>query len=329
MASVSTIELSYNRLYLVESGGVRVLIDAGPDYAGAWDSLLAQLAGHTPDAVVATHAHSDHAGMGKRWQELGVPVWIHPDDQRVVGSHPLSDDAELAAFERFVSTSGAGEDLCSEAVSTLRERREWARIATSGTEHPPSRPGARWPTGLLMHPFAADPHARDVMARSGLEAVHCPGHTPGNIVLVHRERGSLFSGDQLLPDITPTPGIQMVPGAGGGWERFRSLSHYVDSLRKLRSLPIRHCYPGHGGEIADPLALIDANLTAIDERSQRVEEAVRAAPGATAYSVAAALYPRALGRRFWQILATIQGNLDLLEDVAAIRQVEAGVYVSV
>lgn len=26
------------------------------------------------------------------------------------------------------------------------------------------------------------------------------------------------------------------------------------------------------------------------------------------------LYPRALGRRFWQIVATVQGNLDLLED---------------
>lgn len=328
MACVRTIELTYNRLYLVESNGVRVLVDAGPDYAGAWESLQSQLGGRLPDAVVATHAHSDHSGLARRWQEAGVPVWVHPDDERIVASHPLASGAEFNGFERYLETSGAPESLRAEALAGLRQRREWARQAASATEHPPSRPGGRWPTGLLMHPFRPDAGAEDIVARCGLEVVHCPGHTPGNVVLVHREQGWLFSGDQLLPAITPTPGIQVTPSPDGDWDRFRSLPHYVSSLEALKALDITHCYPGHGDEIAEPLALVDANLGSIEERSERVVDAVQSLAGATAYAVADALYPRALGRRFWQILATIQGNLDLLEDASAIRQAEPGLYVT-
>jgi glyoxylase-like metal-dependent hydrolase (beta-lactamase superfamily II) len=328
MARVTAIELTYNRLYLVESAGVRVLVDAGPDYAGAWESLQDQLAGRIPDAVVATHAHSDHSGLAKRWQEAGVRVWVHDDDERIVSGHPLASDAEFDGFERYLETSGAPETLRAEALAGLRQRREWARVAATATEHPLSRPGGRWPTGLLMHPFRSDSEAERAIAGSGLEIIHCPGHTPGNVVLVHREHGWLFSGDQLLPNITPTPGIQMTPSPGGTWNRFRSLPHYVKSLRNLGDLGLRHCYPGHGDEIPEPLALVDANLDSIEERGARVADVVRSLPGATAYAVAEALYPRALGRRFWQILATIQGNLDLLEDAGAIRQAEPGLYVT-
>ena len=325
MATVQAIELTYNRLYLVESGGVRVLIDAGPDYAGAWDELQRHLAGKQPDIVIATHAHSDHAGLGRQWQEAGVPVWLHGDDHRVVASHPLHDEIELQGFERYLNTSGAPLELRAETLAGLRQRRQWAIDAATRDEHPPARPGSRWPTGLRMRPFVADPD-HPAIGEAGLEIIHCPGHTPGNVVVVHREQGLLFSGDQLLPNITPTPGIQMRPLPGGGWERFRSLPAYVDSLRRLSTTDVERCFPGHGGEILNPLELVAENLRGIEERSARVLEAVQAEPEATVYAVSRAIYPKALERRFWQIVATVQGHLDLLTAEGTIRAGEDGVY---
>ena len=80
MADVRSIALGDNTVHLVERGGARLLVDTGPDYAGAWEALREGLAGETPDVVVATHGHHDHAGLGRRWQAAGVPVWVGKAD---------------------------------------------------------------------------------------------------------------------------------------------------------------------------------------------------------------------------------------------------------
>ena len=64
----------------------------------------------------------------------------------------------------------------------------------------------RWPTQLRYSPFEpAKLLESDADLPCGLRAVLAPGHTPGNIVVVQRAEGWLFSGDQLLPEVTPTP----------------------------------------------------------------------------------------------------------------------------
>ena len=57
-----------------------ILIDPGDEVA----ELLAAVrkADAKVKAVLLTHAHLDHiAGVGRVKQELGVPVWLHADDQ--------------------------------------------------------------------------------------------------------------------------------------------------------------------------------------------------------------------------------------------------------
>lgn len=135
------------------------------------------------------------------------------------------------------------------------------------------------------------------------------------------EDGHLFSGDQLLPDITPTPSIQVAPKPWGvaGW-RFRSLPHFVDSLKVLDAMRFSRCWPGHGEPFENVNETIAANLAQIEERMAKVLAALREAGPTPVYALAERLYPRALQRRFWQIIATVQGHLDLLErDGAAIR----------
>jgi hypothetical protein len=80
----------------------------------------------------------------------------------------------------------------------------------------------------------------------------------------------------------------------------------------LATLEISRCYPGHGEPFDDVAAVIALNLQQAEERSARVAEALRAHGDVSVYALAESLYPRALRRRFWQIIATVQGHLDVL-----------------
>jgi glyoxylase-like metal-dependent hydrolase (beta-lactamase superfamily II) len=318
MASVQRIRLGDNNVYVLDSSNGRVAIDCGPDYEGAWDALLGALDARMPGLVIATHGHLDHAGLGWRWQGAGVPVALGRADSRLVAQVQFSDEAELAAYASYVETTGAPADIQAQAFEAIVQRREWARRA-AGEGYPPAPRGGRWPSALRMSPFEPVRLLRgDERLGHGLRVLASPGHTPGNVVVVTAE-GWLFSGDQLLPGMTPTPAIQFVAGS---WERFPSLPVFVASLQRLRAMGLTRCYPGHGEPFDNVDAVIEANLAQVEQRAERILELLRPCAELTVYEVAERLYPRALGRRFWQIVATVQGHLDLLADQQRASQVE-------
>ena len=311
MFSVRTVRLAYNPVYLVEGPGGSVLVDAGPDYRDARETLLRELAGTIPETVVATHAHSDHAGLGHWWQERGAKVAIGSADARLVRGPHFADSGEFVAFAAYIRASGAPDNLQQDLLRGLEGRRTWVdRAARPG--YPPARPSDRWPTGLRFDPFEPDTLVADGDVVAALRVVACPGHTPGNLVLAAEEDGLLFSGDQLLPDITPTPGIQFVPAESGEWLRFPSLPPFVESLERLQARSFSRCYPGHGEPFDNVTGTIGQNLAQLEQRTDRLMGELRAAGEATVHRLSERLYPRALNRRWWQIVATIQGHLDLL-----------------
>lgn len=307
MVSVLTVELGYNRVHVVDGPGWRIAIDAGPDYAGAWDTLQSALAGHMPDLVVATHGHLDHAGLGARWLQEGVPVAIGAGDLRwTLG--PAASLKDFPLLEGFVRESGAPEDVRAEVFSGLEARRKWSESA-AGAGYPPG--DGRWPTGLRYAPFAPGMViGEDGELPGGLRAIACPGHTPGNLVVVDESEGLLFSGDQLLRDITPTPAVQFL--ANG--ERFASLPRFVDSMRGLEALGFGRCFPGHGEAFGSVSNVIAANLDQIEQRTDRVYASLKADGPARVFEVAERLYERAARRRFWQVVAVVQGHIDLLQE---------------
>lgn len=66
-----------------------------------------------------------------------------------------------------------------------------------------------------------------------------PGHTRGHVVFADHAAGVLFTGDHLLPDITPS--LAMEPS------RLTSpLRDYMDSLRVLLGVPAMRLLPAHG-----------------------------------------------------------------------------------
>jgi glyoxylase-like metal-dependent hydrolase (beta-lactamase superfamily II) len=321
MGDVRRIELGYNNVYLVRG---RVLVDAGPDYRGAQEALRAALP-QSPELVIATHGHIDHAGLGNYWQCEGVPVAMGAADVHLAEVPQLSAGGELEAFVRFVAESGAPKDVQAEVVAGLEQRRTWAMATAAAGDYPAMGRAGRWPTGLRYEHFAPGRLVADGDVVEGLEVLICPGHTPGNLVLVAREEGWLFSGDQLLPGITPTPAIQpKPPGHEGDW-RFRSLPAFVAALERLHTMQFTRCFPGHGDPFDNVAGVIAENLQQIEQRTERVRDTLHTLGRPTLYDVCESLYPRALRRRFWQIASTVQGHLDVLETHGRVR-VEAGRY---
>lgn len=304
--------MAYNSVYFVSEGAELVVIDTGPDYRGARETLVKALGGRKPSVVVATHGHLDHAGLGSWWQERGIPVLAGEGDVAQTLGHT---DRDIDDLEHFVAACGAPQLVVAEVQAGLELRREWShQMRTSTTWREPG--DGRWPTALLYPTF--QPHrciSRPEALPCGLTAIPAPGHTPGNLVVIHHGQALLFSGDTLLPEITPTPAVQYHDG-----ERFPSLPRFLDSLHSLASEPEWSvCYPGHGEPFEDVHAVIAANVDQARTRTERLKLDLHALGPSTLYALAERMYPRALRRRFWQIISTVQGHLDVLAEANEAR----------
>ena len=94
-----------------------------------------------------------------------------------------------------------------------------------------------------------------------LTAVATPGHTPDHVCLLLGR--VLFSGDTVLGEGS----VFIAPGEG-------SLAAYLDSLRRLRALPLEAICPGHGPVVWDPAAKLDEYLDHRLDRERRLLDAL-------------------------------------------------------
>ena len=322
MSDVRSIPLGDNTVHLVQRGETRLLVDTGPDFAGAWEALREGLAGNSPDVVVATHGHHDHAGLGRRWQGAGAPIWVGREDGPLTARPLLQSPAETAAMLAWAEGTGAPSETLVYVRARIESRRAAAQRAAEAGEYPEE--GTRWPTGLRYPPFEADRLVEGDAEVAGIEILAAPGHTPGNVVLAVREEGWLFSGDQLLPDVDPLPAIQFV-AEGEGLRRFPSLAHFAASLERLAEGGFRRCYPGHGEPFDGASEAIAGALSRIERRCARVRKSLAGSGPATVHDLSARLYPRATARNFWQTASSVQGQLDVLAARGEARE-QGGVW---
>jgi glyoxylase-like metal-dependent hydrolase (beta-lactamase superfamily II) len=94
-------------------------------------------------------------------------------------------------------------------------------------------------------------------------ALGTPGHAPDHVCLLHGR--TCFTGDTVLGEGS----VFIAPGEG-------SLSAYLDSLRRLRSLKLDLICPGHGPLVRDPAAKLDEYLRHRLDRERKLIAAIDA-----------------------------------------------------
>jgi glyoxylase-like metal-dependent hydrolase (beta-lactamase superfamily II) len=161
-----------------------------------------------------------------------------------------------------------------------------------------------------------------------LDAVHTPGHTRGHLVFHDARGGVLFSGDHVLPHITPSIGYEQVPPTS-------PLSEYLSSLLLVRQMPDARLLPAHGPAGQRVHQRVDELIRHHEDRLEVSLAAVQAGC-ASAFEVAKRLRWTRRGRAladldpFNQMLAIIEtaAHLDVLAERGHLRRAKADARVT-
>ncbi|WP_280341964.1 MBL fold metallo-hydrolase [Nocardia neocaledoniensis] len=279
--------------YLIEAGPGLILIDPG------WASRQTEMAissalrslGHQLNDVtlcLATHHHWDHYTQAYAWRfTLGSRVLIGEHERHSIEDFG-EDSSRFPNHAPLLLRCGAA-DLAKRLV----------------TRTPPSHEiGVPFgvPDGWLKHGDRVE-----LSAGHALEVMATPGHTRGHVAFYHRGLGLLFSGDHVLPAITPSIGFELVPES-------QPLRSFLASLRLVRELPDAVLLPSHGPVTASAHVRIDDLFDHHRQRLTRVADEV--AGGAdTAYAVARMLP--------WTRRAVRFDDLPLDHQLSAITEIDA------
>jgi glyoxylase-like metal-dependent hydrolase (beta-lactamase superfamily II) len=259
------------------------------------------------DRIIITHSHEDHDGnLAEIKASSDAELWAHQLYQAMIAYHPDIDEGathpELPGSCRFCPMP---EKVRSECLSYHRER-----------------------SSVTI----------DVAVKDNFEAredhllfIHTPGHTPDSIGIILEEE-VFFTGDTLLPDITPHPSLANLFESNCSIfpEEFREgnsiygLMNYIKSLRRIADLtkPFPVTLPAHRLYFNNQFNLIHNASNRAKEiikfHMDRCEEIleIAAIPHSTLEDIAARHFPPRLLKGSGKNLALneISAHIEILEE---------------
>ncbi|SDN19915.1 MBL fold metallo-hydrolase [Streptomyces wuyuanensis] len=254
--------LGHTLVHVLDTGRGPVLVDTGWDDPASWTELsdgLAELGLAPVDVhgVLVTHHHPDHHGLSGRVREAsGAWIAMHAADIAVLRR---TREARPGAWLDYLAGKLAAVGAPEEHLAPLLAARESGRARTL--------PGLR---AALPDREIAPGELLDLAGRR-LRAIWTPGHTPGHVCLHLEEdhpanlpgRGRLFSGDHLLPGISPHIGLYEDPDDSTVTD---PLGDYLDSLERVGRLGAAEVLPAHQHPFTDATARVRELLAHHEER---------------------------------------------------------------
>lgn len=209
--------------YAVESNGGLLLIDCGTDWEPGRQAIqngfselgLDESAVHT---LLVSHLHLDHVGMSARLvREWGCRFVMHQRASKLVDIYN-DTPGHIERLKNIASTHGVPDSAREETTASVR---------------PDYMPLIQPPDHVVE-----DGDRIDLGGGRHLEILHTPGHEPAHICARDNRTGILFSGDHVLPRISP---VIM-------YDTFLDdpLGDYMNSLQRLVEMEIGVTYPAHG-----------------------------------------------------------------------------------
>lgn len=215
--------------YAIRSGADLLMIDSGwavPEaMTGLQDALELINAGPGDISEFAiTHAHGDHYTLAVEVRErYGTPIAIGAGEEANILAVMADWDSGYHVQQRHLIEAGAS-DLAAEFDQWRTGHSHTSRFAKERYELPD-----RW----LHNGEVIDVGHHEIRARV------TPGHTSGHVVYIDHAEGIIFSGDHILPHITPSVGFEPVPPA-------LPLRDFLASLESMLELPDLSVMPAHG-----------------------------------------------------------------------------------
>lgn len=100
-------------------------------------------------------------------------------------------------------------------------------------------------------------------AEFNIRAIYTPGHASNHVCFLLEEEGMLFTGDHIMQGST----VVIAPPDG-------DMADYIQSLEKLKTLPVQSFAPGHGDLVVDPQPLIESTIAHRLKREAKVLQAL-------------------------------------------------------
>lgn len=271
--------------YLI-TGDRNLLIDTGfreDPCREAMDRQLRELGvdlGKTD--IFLTHLHSDHSGLSTELHRPGCRILISEMDGKSLITH---------------GSNVYWRAKCDNAVRDGFSQEEMERLW--GTN--PARESAPEIFSDYTYLYGGEE------LNYGGYRLHClltPGHTPGHLCLYDAEKKLLFSGDHVLFRITSNI---------CRWtEMPDALGSYLESLKKIRSLPVKTILPGHRREAGNFCTRVDELRAHHVCRIAETLRIVREQPGLNAYQIA--------GNMTWNIPCSGWAEFPLLQKYFAVGE---------
>lgn len=191
-----------------------LLVDTGMGVVSLKDAVADLI--EKPVTAAATHAHADHIGAHHEFEDCLIHRLEAGDLRQPARMTSLFlDDPDFVAY---LQASGYGAEANQCLITAL--------------PHEGYEPGAYELKGASVTRVVEEGDIVDLGDRR-LEVLHLPGHSPGSIGLWEAATGILFSGDcvydgPLLDGLTDS-----------------NIAHYVESMKRLRALPVGVVHAGH------------------------------------------------------------------------------------
>jgi len=256
--------MGYVNTYLIQGTEGWVLLDTGWNDQESFEAFSEQLKEihlgfQDISLIIITHMHPDHIGLAGRIQQLsGASLAVHEVEKEYLDSKLLwSTDLVYLEINKWLQSNGVPAEFLTADMNSSVEMKDLIpeAVAERGLTD-----GEIVKTGIF-----------------DLRVIWTPGHSNGHICLYEPSNKIFFTGDHILPGITPNISIHLE------WHE-DPLQKYIHSLEKLRDLDMALGLPAHEDPFTDLQKRIHELLSHHEERKREILETI-ATEEKTAYDI--------------------------------------------
>ena len=254
-------------VYFIEDANGLVMIDCGVDgnkYLKLLESKMDLLGIRFEDIklLIGTHMHSDHIGLSTIIREKNIPFALYKNSVDFIeGYNDWS--IRFKQLKEYARNEGAPKSFLDD-LDQIKTPKYAGKL---------SKPEILLDEGKLKE------------IDRNIEIIFTPGHDRTEISILDNPSKILFSGDHILPKITPFIPLEDAEDD--------MLQKYTSSLDKVYKLEQKLIAPGHGSLIEKPYSRIEQMKLHHKRRSDKIIKLIGNSQ-LSGWEVVSLLFPRKL-----------------------------------